>query len=232
MEKGITMSKTPLTLMVFVIAAVFFLSGCGEQALPPTPTPISRAAILSSIQAQGKLITVEMDLALVDIEVRDPALLGCTYTAQHVAKGVIEAGIDFSTIEENHIRYNFFGYPEKVTAPAPTIFSCRIDHFRQYDKSGGGTAKCFGNNWDAMSDIGRHLAMKLFVQGALESNILEQAQQQATLILKNQIHDLIGGQVEIAYEEAPQEPLIPSSCKINPPPNWEPRSDGGWKRTS
>ena len=239
MTKEYDMPKNclPLALLVLVFGAVFLFPGCGSHVPPPpatpmpTPTSIPPGAILSSIQASGQLITVRHELALVDLEVRDPAPLGCTYTAQHVAKGVIEAGIDLTAIGEDSILYDFFGYPEKVTAPAPAISSCRIEYFRQYDRHGGGTAKCFGNNWDAMSDIGRHLAMEQFVQEALERGILGQAQQKAEIVLASRIRYMIGGQVEIMFKEAPEQAIIPSSCKIKPPPNWERHDDGSWKRT-
>ena len=200
----------------------------------PTITPIPPRIILSGIQALGDLITVKIDVAIVDVEVRDPAPLGCTYSAQHVAKGVVEAGISLTAIDEDNIQRNVFGYPEKVIAPAPTIFSCRIEDFRQYDRQGGGTASCFGNNWDSMGDIGRHLAMDLFVQDALDRDILERAERQASLVLTNQIQDLIGGRVEIEFEEAPDEPIIPDSCRVEPPKNWVPHDDNkrDWRRTN
>ena len=243
MEKGkrsVSMSNNnqvvtviAVALVMIALAAIFLpLIGNNNSAtqIEPTRTPIPPGAILSSILELGQLITIRQEFATVDLEVRDPAPLGCTYTAQHVAKGVVEAGVDLTAIDEASIRRNFFGYPEKVKVPSPTISSCRIEYFRQYDKQGGGTAKCYGNNWDAMSDIGRHLAMELFVREALEREILEIAEEQVSLVLGSSIRSLIGGHAQIEFDDSPEVPIIPPSCKIEPPANWEPREDGSWGR--
>ena len=213
--------------------------------LTPTATStatITHQTILSGIQTLGQLITVRQDIAFVDIPVRDPAPLGCAYTAQHVAKGVIEAGIDLAAIDKDSIQQNSNG-PLILKVPAPTLTSCRIEYFRQYDQRGGGTASCFGNNWSAMSDIGRHLAMEQFVDEALlrverdsdeeadKSSILHKAERQARIVLESFVRDVTGRQVEIDFIGAPEETLIPPSCKIEPPSNWVRRDDGGgWRR--
>ncbi len=215
----------------------------------PTNTPIPPRIILSGIQPLGNLIAVEMDLAFVEIEVRDPAPLGCIYTAQHVARGVIEAGVDLTAIDEDSIQRGFLGNLEKVKIPSPTISSCRIEFFRQYDRRGGGTASCFGNNWDAMSDIGRHLAMQEFVDYALQKgdyeaqedgqnargdNILERAERQARIVLRSFISEITGSRVEIEFEDSPEDPIIPPSCQIDPPANWVQHDEDNkrdWRRT-
>lgn len=205
----------------------------------PTPTPtntlIPARVILSGIRTLGWLVTVQQELTVVNLEVRDPASLGCTYSAKHVGTGAIEAGIDLMSIAEGSIQRNLFGYPEKVIAPAPVISSCRIEEFYQYDRRGGWTPTCFGNYWDEMKEIGRHLAMETFVDEALNDGILEKAERQASLVLKAHIQDLIGGQVEIEFEAAPEEPVIPDSCQINRPENWIPHDENNkrdWKRTN
>lgn len=227
-------SVIALALVTIALAAFLlpqFRNNNVTTQIEPTRTPVPLGALLSSILELGQLITIRQEFAAVDLEVRDPAPLGCTYTAQHVAKGVVEAGIDLTAIDEASIQRNFFGYPEKVNVPSPAISSCRIEYFRQYDKQGGGTAKCFGNNWDAMSEIGRHLAMELFVREALERDILEITKEQVSLVLDSSIRDLIGGQVQIVFEDPLEHPIIPQSCKIKPPVNWKPREDGSWRRT-
>lgn len=227
-------SVIALALVAIALAAFLlpqFRNSNAATQIEPTRTPVPYGALLSNILEIGHLITIRQEFAAVDLEVRDPAPLGCTYTAQHVAKGVVEAGIDLTAIDEDNIQRNLFRYPVKVNVPSPAISSCRIEYFRQYDKKGGGTAKCFGNNWDAMSEIGRHLAMELFVSEALERDILEITEEQVSLVLGSSIRNLIGGQVQIVFEDRLEDPIIPQSCKIKPPANWEPREDGSWRRT-
>ncbi len=202
-----------------------------EPAADPTSTPVSPRTILSGIQALDELVTIRIDVALVELEVRDPAPLGCTYTAQHVAKGVVEAGIDLAAIGETSIEKNFLGYPTKVTVPSPKLTSCRIEYFRQYDQQGGGSAKCFGDNWEAMSEIGRHLAMEQFVIHAMDRNILERAGRRAIYEVGGFVSNLTGGNVHIESEDPPEVPAIPSSCSVDLPDNWVQRADGsGWRR--
>ena len=197
----------------------------------PTSTPISPRTILSGIQDLDELITIRIDVALIELEVRDPAPLGCTYSAQHVARGVVEAGIDLAAIDEASIEKNMLGYPTKVTLPAPELSSCRIEYFRQYDRQGGGNAKCFGNNWEAMSEIGRHLAMEQILRHARDRDILAKSGRQAVNVVGGFISNLTGGNVQIESEEPSQKPVIPPSCHIDPPDDWALREDGeGWRR--
>ncbi len=220
-------------MLVFLV--ILFQTESNNDSQPiahPTSTPVSYRTILSGIQSLDELITLRVDVALVELEVRDPASLGCTYTAQHVARGVVEASVNLAEINEERIEKNVFGYPTKVTVPAPKISSCHLDYFRQYDQRGGGTAKCFGDNWDAMSQIGEHIAMEQFVIHALEKDILERAGRQAVYVVGSFVNNLTGGNVQIEHEEIPEEPFIPPSCKIEHPDNWEQRDDdNGWRRT-
>ncbi|MDE2820869.1 MAG: DUF4230 domain-containing protein [Chloroflexota bacterium] len=198
-----------------------------------TITPLPPRTILSNIRAQAKLITMQMELAIVELTVRNPASRACAYSAKHVAEGVIEAGIDLTAIDEDDIEHKrtLFDSFYEVSAPAPAISSCRIEFFRQYEKQGGGTAVCFHNNWSAMSDIGRHLAMDALVQDALERGILEQAWQQAEIALGDFARKLTGGNVDIKFEKALNEPLIPDSCRLDVPNGWIQDYEGGWKRS-
>lgn len=196
----------------------------------PTHTPIPPRTILTGIRALGRLVTIQQELALVDLDVLNPASRACAYSAKHVAKGVIEAGIDLTAIGEGNIRYQFLGHSYTVTAPKPVISSCRVEYIRQYDQRGGGTAFCFHNNWQEMRDIGEALAMEHFVQEALESGILEKAERQSKLVLGNFINRLTGANANIEYEDRTTDPAIPDSCQLDVPSGWEQDYEGAWKR--
>ena len=196
----------------------------------PTNTPIPPRSIVTGIQTLGELITVRTELAHVDLMVHYPASIACAYSANHVARGVIEAGIDLTAIDEDSIQHHFFSNAYTVTAPRPMITSCRIEYFRQYDKRGGGGMICFANDWQDMSDIGRHLAMNHFVQAALEGGVLAKAEQQASIVLRNFIGDVTNSRVDIEFEEAAEEPMIPDSCQLEPPLDWEKDPSGAWIR--
>ena len=73
--------------------------------------------------------------------------------------------------------------------------------------------------------------MDRFVKDALESGILKRAENQATIVLGNFIGAVTGSKVHIEYDEAPDEPLIPSSCRLDLPPGWKEDETGGWKQS-
>ncbi|MCY4020803.1 MAG: DUF4230 domain-containing protein [Chloroflexi bacterium] len=185
--------------------------------------------IVNGIQPLGKLVTLSVEVAHANVNVRASTSL-CGYEANHVSQSVIEAGIDISDIDEDSIRYDDDKDVFTVESPAPAITSCRNEYFDQYAKSGGGTATCFDDFWDDMSIIGRHLSMERFVQDALESGILKRAENQATIVMGNFISAVTGSKVHIEYDVAPGEPRIPSSCRLDLPPGWEKDAEGGWKR--
>jgi len=176
------------------------------------------------------LVTLSVEVAHANVNVKTSTSL-CGYEANYVSQSVIEAGIDISDIDEDSIDLDEENDTVTVSAPAPAITSCRNEYFDQYAKSGGGTATCFDDFWDDMSIIGRRVSMDRFVQDALESGILKRAENQATIVLGNFISAVTGSKVHIKYDDAPDEPLIPSSCRLDLPPGWEEDAGGGWKQS-
>lgn len=198
--------------------------------LSPSAQGNTTRTIVNSIQPLGQLVTLSVEVAHANVNVKTSTSL-CGYEADHVSQSVIEAGIDISDIDEDSVHYDEVDDAFTVRAPTPAITSCRNEYFDQYAKSGGGTATCFDDFWDDMSIIGRHLSMKRFVKDALESGILKRAENQATIVLGNFISAVTGSKVHIDYAEAPDEPFIPSSCRLDLPPGWKEDETGGWKRS-
>lgn len=197
----------------------------------PTITPYPPASILASIRNNAHLITMREEQVRVDIEVRYPASAACEYSAMHVAEGVIEAGIDLEAIDEDSISYDFFSHTHTISLPAATISSCRIEYINQYLQEGGGTPVCFANDWMDMQDIGLHLTMKQFVREALEEDgILEMAEENAAIVLGNLVRQITGSRVLIEFADAPDEPIIPQSCKPELPQGWEKDAEGKWRK--
>lgn len=198
--------------------------------LSPSAQGSTTRTIVNSIQPLGQLVTLSVEVAHANVNVKASTSL-CGYKANHVSQSVIEAGIDISDIDEDSIHYDEEEDSFTVKAPTPAITSCRNEYFDQYAKSGGGTATCFDDFWDDMSIIGRRISMDRFVQDALESGILQRAENQATIVLGNFISAVTGSKVHIEYDEVPEEPFIPMSCRLDLPPGWEKDSEGGWKRS-
>lgn len=197
----------------------------------PTNTPIPPSRILKGIQERGQLITIKAEMADVGLEVRYRGHINCEYSAKHAAVGVVEAGIDLEAINEESITYNFSENSYSIIVPAPAMSSCRIEEIDQYIKLGGGTATCFANEWMDMEDIARHLAMKRFVQEALEDDTLERAGKHAEFILGNLIRELTGSRVHIEFADAPDEPILPESCQPRLPLGWRQNEEEKWIKT-
>ena len=158
--------------------------------------------------------------------------IACEYSAKHAAVGVIEAGVNLQTIEEDSIRHKFFNDTYMIFVPAPTISSCRIEYIDQYTQQGGGTATCFANEWMDMEDIARGLFIEQILNEALlEDDILVQAGDQAIYVLGNLIRELTGSRVQIEYATTPNESIIPDSCKPELPQGWHTDNEGKWIKT-
>lgn len=230
----VTLLLIVILLVGIVIARpiVEFIPAIGNiLGLSPSAQGSTTRTIVNSIQPLGQLVTLSVEVAHANVNVKASTSL-CGYDANHVSQSVIEAGIDISDIGEDSIHYDEENDSYTVNAPAPKITSCRNEYFDQYSKSGGATATCFDDFWDDMSIIGRHVSMNRFVQDALESGILERAENQASIVLGNFISAVTGSKVHIEYDEAPDEAVIPSSCRLDLPPGWEQDDEGGWKRSS
>ena len=199
--------------------------------LSPSAQGSTTRTIVNSVQPLGQLVTLSVEVAHANVNVKASTSL-CGYEANHVSQSVIEAGIDISDIDEDSIHYDEEEDTFTVQAPTPAITSCRNEYFDQYAKSGGGTATCFDDFWDDMSIIGRRISMDRFVQDALESGILKRAENQATIVLGHFISAVTGSKVHIEYDEAPVDPHIPSSCRLDLPPGWKEDETGGWNQAS
>ncbi len=198
----------------------------------PTDTPIPPERILKGIQNGAQLITVKMEMAQVGLEVRYGASAACEYYAKHAAVGVIEAGIDLESINEESITYDFTDNSYSIIAPAPEISSCRIDYIDQYTTEGGGTPTCFANEWMDMETIARRLFIEQFLNEALhEDDILTRAGDQATYVVGNLIRELTGSNVKIVYDEALKATVIHDSCQPALPQGWNKDDEAKWRKT-
>lgn len=231
----IVMLLVTVTLVIGIGVArplVEFIPSLGNfLGLSPSAQGGTTRTIVNSIQPLGQLVTLSVEVAHANVNVIASTPI-CGYEANFVSQSVIEAGVDIADIDEESIDYKKEDDRFTIEAPAPAITSCRNEYFDQYAKSGGGTATCFDDFWDDMSIIGRRLSMNRFVEDALKSGILKRAENQATIVLGNFISAVTGSQVHIEYEEAPEEAIIPPSCRLDLPSGWVEDGEGGWTRGS
>jgi hypothetical protein len=109
----------------------------GFKPQPPTAKVFSTQTIVNGIQPMGQLVSVSAQLAKADIYVgvKQGALNACGFSANHVAQGTVEAGIDLAQISDGDIVFDEKSNTFTITLPAPQLTSCRIDFIRQYQRS-------------------------------------------------------------------------------------------------
>lgn len=151
----------------------------------------------------------------VKVTIQQGALNACGFSAEHVAQGTIEAGIDFTQIEEADIVYDEELNTYTITLPSAQLTSCSVDAER-YDNS---TTLC-RVNLDEARLMAEYQALTEFRDEAIEGGILNQAQQWADLVLTNFIQALVPeSQVRLNFQST-GEIVYPNTCQPEAPDNW------------
>ena len=196
-------------------------------AAAPRANITSTQTLVQGIQPLGQLVSVSTQLAKADIAVgvQQGVLNSCGFSANHVAQGAVEAGIDLTQITADDIRLDTIRNVYVVTVPAPQLTSCRVDYIRQYDRS---TTAC-SVDWDEARLLASYTALLDFRDDAIEGGILNRAQNETRLVLGNFVKLVTGNNVEIVFDET-QQPM-PPSCQPALPDGWfQDPATGGWTR--
>jgi hypothetical protein len=187
---------------------------------PTTANVVATDTIVTGLQSMGQLVSLSAQVAKADIAV----------SANHVAQGAIEAGIDITRISEDSIRYNEQSNTYTITLPAPVITSCRIEYIRQYERNGGNPT-C-GIDWDNVRLLANYVALDEFAQDMLDGGILERAESETTTVMQSFVSALTGGNVVIRYAETDGTTALPTSCQPQIPAGWTfSEETGEWVRT-
>lgn len=186
-------------------------------AHPPVASVVSTQTILTGIQPMGQLVSVSAQLAKADIfiGVQQGTLNACGFSANHVAQGTVEAGIDLTRITDADLQYDETTNTYTVTLPAAQLTSCRVDFIRQYERS---LTAC-PVDWDEARLLANYEAVSGFRTDALENGILDRAQREAQVALTNFIHLLTGSDVKIVFKTDTSAQL-PASCTPDSPAGW------------
>lgn len=220
-------------LAIVILSSSAGLSGMFSSVMnfldpPATVNIVSNRTIVHSLQGLGQLVTVSSEVAKagIQVSVNEGFLNAGYYSANHATVGVIEAGIDITTMDKDDVSYDSTMNTYTLRLPAPSITSCRIEYIDQYD----GSLTLLPADWDAIRQLAQHEALKQFAQDMLEGGILERAEEETTLRIGNFISTLTGSQAHIEYEERDAEAKLPPSCQPDPPNSWEKGEDGAWSR--
>jgi len=172
---------------------------------------------VTSVQQLGQLVSVSAELAKADIEVtvRDGFQNACGRSANHVAQGAVEAGIDLTQLSEGDVVID--ETTTTITLPRPQLTSCRIDFIQQYNRS---SSVC-GASWDNIRLLANYTTLIEFRDDAIEGGILDRARDEAQVTLTNFLQLATGRTVIIQYADATDgEAALPGSCQPDPPFDW------------
>jgi hypothetical protein len=200
-----------------------FLSGGPARA-----EVVSTRTLVTSLQPLGLLVTVRSDMVVEDIQVGMQQNVGnaCGVSANHIASGGVEAGIDLTQIDEGNVTYDTVRNVYTLTLPAPGLTTCRVDNIEQHSRS---FTFC-PVNWDTARLLANYVALTKFRDDAIEGGILDRAAVEGQLVLSNFLAQATDANIEIVFQQ-PETPTLAASCQPEPPDGWriDPNT-GGWTR--
>lgn len=184
---------------------------------PQIATVNSTQTLVQGIQPLGQLVSVSVQLAKADINIgiQAGALNACGFSADHVAQGAVEAGLDLTGINATSINYDAITDTYTLRLPSPQLTSCRIDFIRQYSRSFTTCAV----DWDEARLLAQYRALIDFRDDAVEGGVLTRARLEAELVIRNFVELLTQSKVNIIFEE-PTDLALPPSCTPDIPEGW------------
>jgi hypothetical protein len=218
MGKALQAFFTVLTLLILlavgVALGVALTTGgiLGLFGVNPQPT-ISAVTVLERIESLAALTTSRYNFSsLVTSERQMPPLLAAIYGDRQVllATGYIEAGVDLSGLTADDIAIT--DDTLTLTLPGAALTACALDETatRVVERATG----IFAPDAPALDSDARQFALAQFRDQALESGILQDAEDEARVI----ITALVLGtnpaleRVDIAFEE-PTTQALPDTCE-------------------
>ena len=185
---------------------------------------VSSQAIISSLRGIGRLVTVTSDPHQREVHIRVmQGFAGLTsYGANHIAEGIIEAGIDFTRIRSNGLRCEDTC---TLTVPHPTITNCTITRLRQTEQS----FAIGRRDWELLEELGRYEAIQLFIDDVKELDILDKAKEETEIVLGEFVSGITGKLVDVQFESEPDALVTGDTCAPDQPFGWT-KVDGEWSR--
>ena len=185
---------------------------------PATARVVSSQSIVNSVRPLGQLVSLDVQVAKANIRVsvREGFQNVCGRTAEHVATASIQAGINLNSLTDGDVFHDEETDTVRVTVPYPQLTGCYIQHIDQYWRN---TSTC-GTAWDNLRQLAQYTAVYDFRDEAIEGGILERAATEAERTLANFLQLATGRNVLVEFA-ANENPVLPVSCRPDPPSAWE-----------
>ena len=188
----------------------------------------SPVTVVESIRGIGQLVTVTSEVWTTElsVEIHRGFLNAGYYSANHIAIGAIEAGIDFDQIDADDLQLKDEVYT--LTLPAPIITSCRIEYIDQNQHS----LTLLSADWDMVRQLAQAEALMQFADDMIEAGILDRAKEETALRLGDFVSEITGRPARVEFAARDGELELPESCQPYTPSGWVKDADGAWKRES
>lgn len=207
-----------LLLLVILLALVTAIFGYREfQNIVNPPRSITAVIRLEGIQSLAELSTVKHNYSSIVTSEREmPNILNFLYgeSQSMVAVGHIRAGVDLAHLREEDIIRTENSLT--IHLPPPALQDCFLSEKDSYVVSR--STGLFVSASPELDSSSRSFAIEQFRIGALESGILEEANQNAVQVLEEFLSlsiSLTDQEVEInVIPTAPDDqPVLPSTCR-------------------
>lgn len=214
-----------LLIINFLTPVSNSITGFLDRLAPPESANIvSSQTIINSITELGELVTVSAETSKMDVFIEVNKNRPEYYSAHHRVTGIIEAGINFAEIEQDSVIYDSDKEFYTLMLPATIITSCRILDIEQYDWS----TTLLQAPWDKVRQLAQHVSSLQFAEDMTEEGILEQAQLETELRLRDFVSSLTGKTVVVVFRPREEEIDLHDTCDVVRPAGWEQLDDGGW----
>lgn len=211
-------------LVPFIVAILLGMTTLGGilASIQAVFSPRTTASVLSSqtivreILPKAELVTASAQLAKAGIliGVQQGVANACGYSANHVATGTVEAGVNLADMNEQSVSYDVLTDTYTIRIPAPQLTSCYIDQIQQYNV----TFTACSQDVIGAQALASYIAVTEFRDDAIEGGLLKRAERESRLALRDLLTQFTTSNVVIEFE--PPTNALPSSCAPEVPPGW------------
>ena len=196
---------------VLMLGILFAYSQNLIPFLQPPRLTMNATTILDRVQGLSQLTTTRYSFStIITTESDMPEWLKPIYGQKQVlvAVGYVTAGVDMRGIQAGDVQLN--GEALTLRLPAPALQDCILDEGKTYIAAQD--TGLFSRPASNVDQETRRYAIQQLRQSALDGNILNEAQAQATTAV-TQFANLLGVQsVQVTFQPAEVEAALPPSC--------------------
>jgi hypothetical protein len=216
------LSKIIVGLLVLVVLMSIF--GILRAFTSSNVPAFGETDIADSLKTVGHLTTLEAKVAKIGVWAKI-SKGSCNFEQQYLIDGTINAGIDMTSFSASNVSYVDNTSNFTVKLPVPQLTNCDFDTLSYGFKSN----MCLGVDTDDLDRIAKYVAQTDLIQDTLDGGLLARTERESIVLIKNLVLTLTGKEVSVEFIEPEEAISLPSSCILNPPPNFKQNDDGIWE---